>query len=271
MRKLSVPNRFWKYIQNLYFLFFLNGLLAASLFFFATESGYETELFSAISREIKTELSPGYTKEDYTIKALQTSNYLQERRYYIFGKQEIGGIKANIFHPSTIDLMTNKGACGSYVTVLSRILKSNDIKVRIGQMKVNGTYGGHMIVEANLNNRWVVLDPTYSICFRNPDSSLASFSDLKNNWNYYKNQAPPDYDENYKFEDVRYTNWEKVPLFLPVTKNILDWVLGKEAADGISIRPYLLRNYHKLAWITCIVLIVVFLFTLKVYRKQKQL
>lgn len=269
MRITAVLIALRRRLQNLYFLFFLNGLLLSSLFFFSTESTYESELFGAISKKIKSELPAGYTKTDYIIKALQTSNYLQERRYLIFGDQELAGIKANVFRPSTIDLMTNNGACGSYVTVLARILKSNNIPVRIGQMKVDGRYGGHMIVEARLNKKWVVLDPTYSLYFRKPDSTLATFADLQTNWNYYKIQAPPDYKNEYRFEGVRYTNWEKVPFLSAGLKKVLDVIFGKDVADSISIRPYLLRNYHKLVWINCFVLLFTFLYTLKQYQKRK--
>jgi hypothetical protein len=236
-----------KIISNRYLLLFINGILLASTFYFFTESKYEKELFGAITRKIKEELPAQHSYYEFVKKALKTTSTLQDERFNIFGNQKIEGVKANIFHPSTIDLMTNNGACGSYVTVLSRILKANNIQVRIGQMKVNGQYGGHMIVEAGIDGRWVVLDPTYSLYFTNADGSWATFSQLQKNWSYYQPQLPANYKQEYQFEDIRYTNWNKIPVITPAIKSSLNTLLGKEKADSISIRPFLLRNYHLLA------------------------
>lgn len=261
IKKITIV--FKKISSNLNFLFLLNGLFFASCFFLNVESRYEKELFSAIARKIKNDLPENFSQTQFAQKALETTSYLQERRYQVFGNQEIGGLKAQFFHPSTIDLMTNNGACGSYVTVLSRILKANNIKVRIAQMKANGYYGSHMYVEAFINNKWVVLDPTYTLFFQNADSSWATFEQLSTNWNYYKSQVPPDYNSSYKYEGVRYTNWEKIPIIMPVIKKILDITLGKKQADTISIRPYFLRNYHKLTWVTFILWLFVAIHTIK--------
>lgn len=259
-----------KFIYNPYLLLFINGILFTSSFYFLTESRYEKELFVAISRKIKEDLPVQHNSYEFIKKALQTTSSLQDNRFQVFGNQQIEGIKANIFHPSTIDLMTNNGACGSYVTVLSRILKSNNIHVRIGQMKINGYYGGHMIVEARVDGRWVVLDPTYSLYFLNADSSWASFKQLQSNWNYYKSQVPTNYNMDYSFEDIRYTNWNKIPVVTPAIKSILNVLLGKETADTLSIRPYLLRNYNLLAWTSFIIWLLASLQLLRVYQQRKK-
>jgi hypothetical protein len=258
-----------KFLNNRYLLLFLNGILLTSSLYFLTESRYEKELFIAITRKIKEELPAQHNDYAFVQKALQTTSSLQDNRFRVFGNQQLEGIKANIFHPTTIDLMTNNGACGSYVTVLSRILKSNNIHVRIGQMKVNGNFGGHMIVEARVDGKWVVLDPTYSLYFTNADGSWASFKQLQSNWNYYKSQVPANYNMDYSFEDIRYTNWNKIPAITPAIKSILNVLLGKETADTISIRPYLLRNYHLLAWASFIAWLVVSLQLLKIYKQRR--
>lgn len=259
-----------KVFKNLYFLFLLNGVLLASLFFFTTEANYEKELFIVISQKIKKELPQNFTDKEYALKALETTDYLQNNRAVVFGNSPITGVKARFFHSSTVDLMTNDGACGSYAIVLSRILKTNDIRVRIGQMKVNGIYGGHMIVEAWIEKKWVVMDPTFGLYFKNSDGSWATFRELQANWNFYRNQTPPGYNQDYKYEAIRYTNWQKIPVITPAIKSILDAMIGKEMADSISVRPYLLRSYHKLVWLTFIIWIGVILHTVKMYSVKKQ-
>jgi hypothetical protein len=265
--------KFWHIIksipQNLYFLFLLNGLLAATFFFFGTESKYESQLFMAISRKIKDSLPPNYTRQAYVIKANQTTYFLEERRYSVFGTKQIEGIKANLFHPSTVDLMTGNGACASYAAVLSRILKANAMEVRIGQMKVNGVYGGHMFVETKTESGWVVLDPMFNLAFKKTDGSLASFKDLQQNWDTYKQQVPPNYSPEYSYRDVRYTNWNKIPVLTPAIKSVLNFFIGKEKADLISIRPYLLRIYNKLSWMTAFALLISLLQTIRIFNKRK--
>ncbi|MGE5108636.1 MAG: transglutaminase domain-containing protein [Sphingobacteriales bacterium] len=242
--------------------------MLTSILFFATESKYETQLFSIIARRIRTQLQENYSKSDFAIKAMHTSYELQEKRYLMFGNQELDGIKANILHPSTVDLMTGNGACGSYSIVLARILKSNDMKVRIGQMKVNGAYGGHMFVETKTEDGWIVLDPTFNMYFKKANGQPASFADLNSNWSYYKAQLPPGYNPEYSYEDVRYTNWNKIPGVTTSIKSILNFVIGKENADNISMRPFLLRIYNKLFWLIFILWILIFSFTIKAYRRK---
>lgn len=264
---------YWRKIKfiyrNLNFLFLLDGLLVATNFFFASESKYESQLFTAISNKIKDSLPANYSKEAFALKATETTFHLEENRYTVFGAKKIEGIKANYFHPATVDLMTGNGACASYAAVLARILKANGMLVRIGQMKVNGLYGGHMFVETKTESGWVVLDPMFNQSFRKKDGSLAGFKDLQQNWDFYKNQVPLNYKLEYSYRDVRYANWNKIPIITPAIKSTLNFFIGKEKADLISIRPYLLRIYNKLAWLTSFVLIVSLVQTARIYKRRK--
>lgn len=261
--------KFKALFRNLYFLIFLNGILLSSLFYFSTEAQYENQLFTAIRKEIADSLPKGYSKTDYAISALRTANYLQERRYLVFKSTKIEGIKASFFHPATFDLMTGKGACGSYAIVLTRLLMADGIPVKIGQMEAKGYYGGHMFVEAKTEKGWIVLDPMYDLSFKKQDGNYAAFADLQHNWNYFKQQVPADYDSTYKYEGVRYTNWDKVPVLSNAVKYSLDFIIGKEKADRISIRPLLLRTYYILSWTVGILLCITLTGTFKnLYRRN---
>lgn len=257
-------------IQSHSFLLLLIGILSASLFFFVTESKYETELFLAISKNIKDSLPNNFTKQEYALKATSTAFRLEESRYAIFGNKTIEGVKAKLFHPSTIDLMTGNGACASYAAVLARILKANDMKVRIGQMKVNGKYGGHMFVETETENGWIVLDPMFNLAFKKHDGTIAGFNDLHTKWNEYQSQTPENYNPDFNFAGVRYTNWNKIPIITPAIKSCLDFTIGKEKAETISIRPYFLRIYNKLGWLTAFLLMMTILQLFRVLNEEKK-
>jgi hypothetical protein len=230
---------------NLYFLVFLNGFLLASLFYFKMEANYENELFNVIQKSINRKIDLNDTKDSILVKIMQTCSDLLRNRASVFsGTEDLEGFKADVLHPASIDLMTAKGACGSYSLVLARILQNYHYPVRIAQMKAHGRYGSHNVIEANINTQWVVLDPLFDTYFIKPDGKgLASFNDVKNNWNYYSKQLPASYDGSYKYEDVRYTNWDKIPVILPAFKKSLDLFFGKEGADSICLRVHFLRMY----------------------------
>ena len=115
------------------------------------------------------------------------------------------------------------------------------------------------------------MDGSYDLFVRKPDGNLASFADVESNWDYYKNQVPTDYDKSYRYEGVRYTNWQKIPLVMPLIKNILYLFIGKEKTDGLSFRSLFLRKFHMLFMVIgTLYLLLVFSVVRKYYRKNKQ-
>ena len=257
------------FFRNLYFLTFLNGFLLATLFYFKMEANYEQELFKAIQSNIDTKINLSDNQDSIVVKVMQACHALLTDRLSVFRNQNMDGFKVDYVHPSSIDLMTGQGACGSYSIVLARTLENYDYPVRIAQMKAHGKFAAHNVVEAKTTNGWAVLDPLFDVYFIKPNSGLASFADVQGNWDYYKKQLPSNYDFNYRYEDVRYSNWGKIPLILPAAKKVLDFVLGKEKADAISLRVYFLKMYDFYFMLTLILYIPVFILTLRKLIKTK--
>jgi hypothetical protein len=114
---------------------------------------------------------------------------------------------------------------------------------RIGQMYANGYFGGHMLVEVWSDGRWMVMDPLFDQFFTKPDGSLASFEEVHNNFSYYSKQLHPDYPKKYQYQDVRYTNWNKIPVVSPLLKKVFDLVYGEKKADQICLRKYVIKFY----------------------------
>jgi len=233
------------------------------------EANYEQELFSAIQYNVDSKINSNDSQDSIMVKAMHACNALLNTRAAIFKDQTLDGIKVDLLQPTSIDLMTAKGACGSYSMVLARTLENYNFPVRIAQMKARGIFAAHNIVEAKSSKGWVVLDPLFDAYFIRPDNSLASFNDVKNNWDFYKTQLPSKYDMRYRYEDVRYSNWGKIPLILPAVKKILDLVLGKEKADTISIRTYFLRMYDFYFYILLGLYIPLLIFTVAKLIKTK--
>ena len=254
---------------NLYFLTFLNGFLLASIFYFQMEANYEKQLFQAIRSNINSNINTADTKDSVLVKVMHACHDLLVMRGSVFEGKQFGGFESDLLVPTSIDLMTARGACGSFTMVMARLLQGYDFQVRIAQMKSDGIYAAHNIVEAKTRHGWVVLDPFFDVYFINPNNQLASFEDVKNNWNYYIPQLPSGYEMKYRYEDVRYTNWKKIPILFPAIKKILDLSIGKQEADSISIRTYFLRKYVICLNIVLVIFFIVFSFTLMKMIKAK--
>lgn len=255
-------------MRNLHFLMFLNGFLLASMFYFLMESTYENGLFTSIKADVVARLDVNDNTDSLFVKAMHVSYHLMHNRLATFqGDNQLLGLEGGFFHSTSVDLMTTNGACGSYSQVLSRIIRTFNFPVRIAQMKANGLFGAHNVVEANDGKRWILLDPTYDLVFLRPDAQLASFSDVHQDWAYYHSQVPTDYNPSYRYEDVRYTNWSKIPVLFPAVKKILTLTIGAERTNGMSIRTIWMNTYSIYFYMFLLFETILFVITFKRYVK----
>lgn len=256
---------FRHYFINRYTVFIINGFLLAATFFLYFEDRYEQKIVNALGSTVKTEFAKNANDDSLLLGSLRLTHYLEERRQLIFGQMVMDDPYTQFLQPVTYDLMTARGACGSYSNVLANILEDLNIPVRFAQMQVNGVYGGHIVVEAKANDSWVVLDPSYNLYFIRPDGKLASFKDVSSNWNYYKSQVPTDYKSEYAYEGVRYTNWDKIPVLMPAVKSLLNKTIGTAKADEVSLRTFFFRKF---LWMFYGVLIVYVYSCFKIVRRR---
>lgn len=233
------------------------------MFYFRMESTYEKGLFASIKGSIDNRLDTDDNQDSIIVKAMATCHDLMSNRAPVFGGTQILGPSADFFHGTSVDLMTTQGACGSYAQVMAMIIKTYDYPVRIAQMKANGIWAAHNIVEVKTGHGWVVVDPTFNAHFVRPDGRLASFNDVHSDWDYYARQVPKGYDLQYRFEDVRYSNWTKVPVIFPAIKGVLNLLIGKVNADTISMRTWFLKIYSIYLYVCLFLYIPVFLFTIR--------
>ena len=202
--------------------YFFTGLLVASAFYFYTEDSYEVEIFTALKKYTLSNIKPNDQSnlDSIVINATLTTHILEKSRESLFLFLDNKSMKSKYLQPITYDLMTGQGACGSNSYVLGRLLKEFKISTRFAQMIVNGKPGGHIVIEANINNKWVVLDAYFNQVFKDSLGKLATFKMIGDNWDFFKNQLQPNYNINYKYEGVQYSNWNKVPILLPFIKKL---------------------------------------------------
>jgi hypothetical protein len=232
----------------------IHALLVISICYLQLESNHETALFQNIVRVSRAETSGKH--DTILIKHLMVSiNKMMHDRNDIFKNTEQLSFKASFMQSVDADLMYGAGACGGFSKVFARALKAAGYTTRIGQMKVNGNYGGHILLETYLPSlqKWVVMDPMFLLVFTNPKGEWASFNEVHENWKYYKKQIHYNYNYNYNYAGIRYTNWSKVPVLGSLFYNCLVLVKGEEAANTISVRPYLLDHYRFYKWLLIVV------------------
>lgn len=263
---------FGSFFLNNKVYYLLNGLIIGLLLYFYTENIYEEQLIKAIARNISEDAVSGYTRNPDTIliRSLAITNSLEQNRTGLFGSSELKGFKASILKPITYDLMTGKGSCGSNALVLARILQDFEIPIRIAQMKVGSEWGGHILLEAKTRGEWRALDAVYNLYFRRPDGSMASFRDIRENWAYYAKQVPPQYNHAYRYEDVRYTNWNKIPILMPALRKVLVFFTSEEYVSGISLRLMVLRKWDVLFKVSIALYLLILLLRLYIFRKSQR-
>lgn len=260
----------FRFIRNkIFFFIFLNGFLLALLIYFFTEDNYENQIFKALATQVK-QSTTSIETDSLLLQSLHLTYNLEKFRLSVFGDKQIRSIKSDLIRPVTYDLMTGSGACGSYAFVLCRLLNELNVETRFAQMKVNGEFGGHIIVEAKSNYGWVVLDPSYDLSFKKTTGQLANFEEVKSNWASFKNQVPDNYNPDYSYSDAQYSNWNKIPVIMPLVKGVLSVVKGKKAANEISIRNIILRKFSLLFNITLVFYILITLLFIKTYIRQSE-
>ena len=240
------------------------GFILGVMLFLKLSSNYEELLFNRIIA--KTFESSRVLKDEEKALGLLESTYkLLNPRKNFFGGKEWLSVRDKLLRSSDIQMLDG-GACGTHSHVLAKLLKQSGIPVRIAQMKCGKEYGCHIVVEAKISNKFVVLDPLYNLSFRNTKGQLASFSEVSHNWDFYKKQVPEDYEMKMKYEGVRYTNWNKIPVLMPLLKKLLIAFFGDDA-ENISIRSFVLNLY--ITYFYILIAILIFVLGLSVYSYKR--
>lgn len=271
VRLLQIRRFGGRMIRDKAIFYFINGLSVGLLFYFYTESRYENHLFNAVAALVSKDLPDSNQDQEILQRCLHVTHNLERNRSDIFAHIQVQGFKAKYLQPVTFDLMTGKGACGSNTLVMGRLVQEFGYPIRFGQMKVDGQYGGHIILELYYQNEWKVFDPTYNLFYKRPDGQIATFQDIASDWNYYSKQVPADYDRRYHFEGVRYTNWDKIPILLPALKKLLLMSLPQQYVEGISMRVIILRKFAFLFYSSLAIFLFLHLLRLYLLRNIRKL
>ncbi len=191
----------------------------------------------------------------YRIQAARSAN--------VKGLQGMTPLKSRLFRSGDMQLLDANGACGNFSHVLSEFCQAADMEIRLVQLKQNGQFGSHIIMEAKVNGKWATADCLFKTIIYNPDSSFASMEEVQKNPALYAHCFPANYPYADAYNEFRYTNWDKIPVMMPMLKGVLTLIKGEEWTNTFSMRVYFL-NLHKAQFFFLLLLYIpIFFYSLK--------
>ena len=251
----------------------INLLFAGALVFVLLEWQHENNLYRNIGRMAQIHAS---STADTSVaqEAMISLNSTMQARSEIFQGKELLSWKQRLFNSADIHLMYGSGACGGYSMVLARTLQMLGYPVRIGQLKViNGGWGAHIIIEyySKTLRKWVMIDPLFTWIPRTKSGNMASIKYVAKHWPDFEAQMPDTFKERYRFNYVRYTNWDKWGGILKPYYKLAKLFMGKPYADTICLRMYKLSTFPLLVWTALTGYLTVFTFAYFKYRRKRRL
>jgi hypothetical protein len=85
------------------------------------EANYEQEIFQAIHADINSKIKLSDSQDSVVAKVMHECHNLMVNRGSVFVGKQFNGIKSDLLDPTSFDLLTANGACGSFSMVLARM------------------------------------------------------------------------------------------------------------------------------------------------------
>lgn len=219
---------------------FLHGFFVAFLIGKYQEYRYEEALYRSIVEVNKVQ---GNDRQTF-INLVNTTFDIQFYRSNNLNLSRLPSYKGSWLRSGDVQLLDGVGACGNYAHILAELCQVAGFESRIVQLSRGNIQGSHIVVEANIQGRWAAVDALYKIIYYNKDSSFASLDEVRNNRFSYSDQVPADYPYRADYQKYTYTNWNKIPVLMPLIRRVLVVVMGEERVAQLSLRTYFL-NAHK--------------------------
>lgn len=214
----------------------------------------ETLVFRAFVGEVKSSLKSPPDREEMALALMSAVN-----SRLTLARQTSHGVEAppsGSFVSNMEQLRHPMGACTSFTQVLAKVLMEAGYDVRKLGLEKNGVRAIHHVLEAQVGDRWVLMDPLYNQVFRQPDGHLASVVEVSKDWAWFKQQTPPGYNPDYDYSAYYYTNWDRVPFvgsFVRSHPDLRAWL----RAHRVSVRFLFIDVFRCVALISGSLMLVV--------------
>ena len=249
--------------------FYFNVIVISAIFYLAVEFQHENNTYYNIINSAERYVSNNSDTSKIQSVVLHVYEMMRDR-HKIFRNKEQLSWKQRFFKSVDADLMYGAGSCGGYSKVLTRSLELTGYPVRIGQLKVQGKYGGHILMEVFSKefNQWILVDPLFGVMVKDNLGNPLSYTEAEAQWEAIKNIFPLKYQIAYRYQGIRYTNWDKYGWASRLAKSLLTPVIGADKIDHFSIRPLLLSTYKVYLELMMSLFFIYHIFNYYCYRKR---
>jgi len=210
------------------------------------ESQFENEILNNIANKVK-EKTQGLSEENQIDTTIALCHYLQTRRSEILGGYKYQSYKAANFRSSLQSFYIGTGACGYYSMFAARVFQKLGYQPKIVQQQVNHRWGAHisLVVPLKSTGKLILVDPLFRHTFRDSQNQLSTLQQVSGHWkSYYSLHTPANYKPQYNYQQGwRHTNWDKHGVFSRSVYKILVFCTGKEKADLLSLRIFIIDAY----------------------------
>lgn len=249
----------------------IHGICIGVLAIFLASALAQDRRFSGLVANVERVAAPSSDQE--RVRALTAFGYeLVSQRRALIPYPPQRSWWENIVPSPDADLLSGSGGCGSYTSVVGRLLSRAGYPIRILQMQCGQDPGCHILLETRLDGRWVVVDPSYNLLFSNADGTYASFEQLHRDFDVYAAQLPRDYNPAYRYDDARRTNWDKIPVLMPLLRQLLVLTKGETWTAELSLRAPVLNLYWLWFYAGCALYggALLLLLLWRVYRRRRR-
>ena len=127
---------------------------------------------------------------------------------------------------TTLNYQQLLSVCGTATNAFLNLARSSDLQVRRLLLLSPDRGAKHVVAEVLLNNRWIVVDPTYRIVMRNAKGEMLTRKELQTPQNFAEATGRiPGYPPAYNYDNFAHVRIARLPLDGLRLRSVLDRVI----------------------------------------------
>jgi hypothetical protein len=126
---------------------------------------------------------------------------------------------------TTLNYQQLLSVCGTATNAFLNLARSSDLQVRRLLLLSPERNTKHVVAEALLNGRWIVVDQTYRTVMRNAKGEMLTRKELQNPQTFVEATASiPGYPAAYNYDNYAHVRVARLPLDGLRLRSVLDWI-----------------------------------------------
>lgn len=134
----------------------------------------------------------------------------------------------------TLNIQQLLDVCGTATNAFVNLAQSSGLRARRLLLLDQNRSSKHVVVEVLIDNRWVVVDPSYRTIFRLPNGRMVTRQELQNPAIFLAaTQSIPNYPPSYTYESTVHVRVRRIPVIGPYLRRIFSfiWPTWEEAIN----------------------------------------